>query len=392
MGFGFRKSKNFGGLRINVSKSGLGFSTGVKGLRVGVSGNGKTYIAGGIGGITYRKYGSSSTLSKSIPRTNDGVDVGKINSAVTAEKEHQTKSAKKVWDWWIFFFAFSILGVIAPNPDTNQYDEIPTRILWFIISSTIIWVRIEMIKKENNLIDVLMRADMNALSVELEKIASRGASMREAEIVAGYCENLIDTCISDLNIDSKERALILLLRKALRKEKADVIFDNIIDASVAAVIADNVVTEKEREFISQLLETFAASDEKRSSVFVKIEEINKIHELQKSGLKPIVVDVGIVRGAECFFSGSVTVLKRRTCKGEYSFEMDKSAQLYVTSDYVHIVSDGHKKIKMSDVLGLESVDGRLQISIANRQTPLFFELNESSFLMAVVSKLKSQSE
>lgn len=42
MGFRFRKSVNIGPLRINFSKSGVGFSVGVKGFRVGRSAKGKT--------------------------------------------------------------------------------------------------------------------------------------------------------------------------------------------------------------------------------------------------------------------------------------------------------------------------------------------------------------
>ncbi len=41
MGFRFRKSINIGPLRINFSKSGVGFSFGVKGLRVSRSAKGK---------------------------------------------------------------------------------------------------------------------------------------------------------------------------------------------------------------------------------------------------------------------------------------------------------------------------------------------------------------
>ena len=38
MGFHLRKSFNLGGIRFNLSNSGIGFSTGIKGLRFGVDG------------------------------------------------------------------------------------------------------------------------------------------------------------------------------------------------------------------------------------------------------------------------------------------------------------------------------------------------------------------
>lgn len=60
MGWGFRKSINFGPLRINASKSGLGYSIGGRGFRVGRDARGRQYrslsIPGtGIFNRTYAK-------------------------------------------------------------------------------------------------------------------------------------------------------------------------------------------------------------------------------------------------------------------------------------------------------------------------------------------------
>lgn len=53
MGFYFRKSVNFGGVRFNFSKSGIGASVGVKGFRIGTGPRGN-YVHMGRGGIYYR--------------------------------------------------------------------------------------------------------------------------------------------------------------------------------------------------------------------------------------------------------------------------------------------------------------------------------------------------
>jgi hypothetical protein len=54
MGLYFRKSVNFGGMRLNFSKSGIGLSTGVKGFRYSVGPKG-AYINIGRNGVYYRK-------------------------------------------------------------------------------------------------------------------------------------------------------------------------------------------------------------------------------------------------------------------------------------------------------------------------------------------------
>lgn len=54
MGFFIKKGFNFGPLRLNLSKSGLGCSFGLKGLRVGANNKG-AYVHAGRQGIYYRK-------------------------------------------------------------------------------------------------------------------------------------------------------------------------------------------------------------------------------------------------------------------------------------------------------------------------------------------------
>lgn len=54
MGLYIRKGFNFGPLRVNFSKSGVGLSFGIKGLRVG-SGPKGNYVHAGRKGIYYKK-------------------------------------------------------------------------------------------------------------------------------------------------------------------------------------------------------------------------------------------------------------------------------------------------------------------------------------------------
>lgn len=51
MGLFFRKSLKLGPVRLNLGKSGVGASVGVKGLRVGTSARGRGYVSGGRGGV-----------------------------------------------------------------------------------------------------------------------------------------------------------------------------------------------------------------------------------------------------------------------------------------------------------------------------------------------------
>lgn len=68
MGFYIRKGFNFGPLRLNLSRSGLGASFGVRGARIGVGPRG-SYIQMGRGGLYYRQTLSSNRRSEYRPST-----------------------------------------------------------------------------------------------------------------------------------------------------------------------------------------------------------------------------------------------------------------------------------------------------------------------------------
>lgn len=83
MALRFRKSKNFGPLRLNVSSKGIGWSVGVKGFRYTHSATGKNYTTTSIPGtgISYRSNISSSESSP-IPAERDPVKFSDVKTTL----------------------------------------------------------------------------------------------------------------------------------------------------------------------------------------------------------------------------------------------------------------------------------------------------------------------
>jgi hypothetical protein len=72
MGLYYRKSVNLGPFRVNLSKSGVGYSVGGRGFRVGTTSRGLKYTSFSIpgSGVGYRKSGAGClVLLASIPAT-----------------------------------------------------------------------------------------------------------------------------------------------------------------------------------------------------------------------------------------------------------------------------------------------------------------------------------
>lgn len=76
MGLRVRKSINIGPLRINFSKSGVGFSLGVKGFRVSRSAKGKKQATVSIPGtgISYVQSLEEGAIQKTVEKVKDKLD------------------------------------------------------------------------------------------------------------------------------------------------------------------------------------------------------------------------------------------------------------------------------------------------------------------------------
>ncbi len=68
MGWSWSKSKSFGPFRVNLSKSGVGFSVGGKGLRTGVNASGRKYSTFSVPGTGLR-YTTGGGAAKSTGKT-----------------------------------------------------------------------------------------------------------------------------------------------------------------------------------------------------------------------------------------------------------------------------------------------------------------------------------
>jgi hypothetical protein len=95
MGLRFRKSFTFGPLRINVSKSGIGFSLGVKGFRIGRSAKGKNTATISLPGtgLSYVQDLDADSIKETVEDIKDIFD-GDDNEKGKTAKAKNKKSNK----------------------------------------------------------------------------------------------------------------------------------------------------------------------------------------------------------------------------------------------------------------------------------------------------------
>ncbi|HEX3889813.1 MAG TPA: DUF4236 domain-containing protein, partial [Verrucomicrobiae bacterium] len=113
MGFYIRKSLSVGPFRFNLSKSGIGLSTGIKGFRVGTGPRGN-YVQMGRGGLYFRQTIPSSDNRRTPSEVSDeqrsSIDFKEIESGSVSKmvdsssaallEEISSKSKKPlIWPW-----------------------------------------------------------------------------------------------------------------------------------------------------------------------------------------------------------------------------------------------------------------------------------------------------
>ena len=119
MGWSFRKSIKMGPLRVNVSRSGIGASVGVRGARVAVGPRG-TYVSFAGGGFSYRKKLNNSPrpVAPAVEPTTESFQTGNIQSASVGELAASTPewmisdAQLRLKRWNLFKLYCWVLGTI----------------------------------------------------------------------------------------------------------------------------------------------------------------------------------------------------------------------------------------------------------------------------------------
>ena len=91
----FRKIFNFGPFRTSVSKSGVGFSWGLPGLRFGVSPNGRKYLSVGIPGTGLYMIKYLDTFPKNSNQSSNNIPTTPINKTAKPKPNSTTTEP-----WW----------------------------------------------------------------------------------------------------------------------------------------------------------------------------------------------------------------------------------------------------------------------------------------------------
>ncbi|MBO7486294.1 MAG: DUF4236 domain-containing protein [Spirochaetaceae bacterium] len=377
MGVYFKKSKNLGGIRFNVSKSGIGFSTGIKGLRIGVNSKGQSYVSGGTHGVYYRE-----NLNSSRNALDNSTGLSEIESVI------------------IVLVAAAIPFLVIAGLFTAELKFFGLAILCFfgiIIFAIAIGIHKGIVQNRLTKKVIKLKDDAEKMLSEsnyqgiVDIIGEMQADKFDSDIISyvlsGVYEKFIKEAIADYEISSNEKNIMTILSEYDCTVKK--INNDVIDELVSEILSDNIITEKERVFLNNVMSTLEISDYKKNEINRMLNEYDKIQDIKDKKLIPIESNQTQI-GKSCYYVGKINTLSRKKGKFSYEYNVSGTGKIEIYNDIVSLIVDGDKRIKINDILDISlQQENCISMIVRNRKTPIYLESEEPSYIIAIIGKIKS---
>lgn len=365
MGMFIRKSFKVGGVRLNLSKSGLGFSTGVKGLRLGVDSRGKSYVAGGRHGLYFKENLSGGKSRKQTQATN---------------------SSRSGTGFIIFLFIIGII-IIINNPD----------FLWLIglVFVVVIFIKILNIikKKKMNKLEMLIIQNMqNENFLEFEKnmnlIMKKYKKKDVTKLFINTYISFINLIISDMKISDPEMKILLEYQKRIPNEMSEKLNIQVLNQVFEFVIKDEIIDKKEKTLLNALLDNLVLVEDEKFLFRESITEYEILNSIMKNDLNTVNSTINI-NAENIFYEGEIEIYKTKKIKNENTFILDQSGKIIIGEKYIHLIANGHRKIKLTDVLELmfNKIQPKITLIIQNRKTPIYINPKEAVLVYGTMKKV-----
>lgn len=383
MGFYIKKSFRAGPVRLNLSKSGLGLSAGVKGFRVG-SGPRGNYVHAGRGGLYYRKNLGSNTKYRSTSQNSAG-SMGIIGVIIALVL------IIFVGQWFVenpavFIFIVAIAALIAG-------------IMFYKKAA-----RDKAIAEYKKILDEIFVLETLEFNEEkLQRIKNKlvhDCKSESEEIEQNIYNAVLDKIIDDDEITPKERDTIKKLESIIslsdsNKTEAKL---EIFKSYYLNAIEDRLITNSEIDTLNNIVEGLGINDSDIKEEMQTVKEIIKMQTLEHP-LSPLeTVPVTIQKSEKAFYSSMGKVLSRKKApknsSSEYEYSIRKEGNLIVTNKRILVINDGTTAIKVADILDIDvDIDRRfIIISKGSSATPTIIQTEEALYCGKVIDIIRNNIE
>jgi hypothetical protein len=402
MGFYLRKGFNFGPIRINLSKSGLGFSAGVTGARIGINSKGQTYVHGGRHGLYYRKTlsgGSSSGSSSFSGRTytpydqdEDFVDTGytylqqpfKKQDVQLPPLEEQKENIGIVIAVILIFLALFL------NPLSIQLSLVGIAlgiIIWQVVKA-LQWKKF--LKNTSTLQDLSV-ANQNEIQWKMYTSSMNEAQLKTAGVHCAYSwlENQI---MEGVILPIQELQKFLPVEKSVLDQIKSIHYSYAVEVA----IADHELSEEEEAYMKEIANKWVIPEEIIQQEMAVIHKFKHLRELHEKPLLPIST---LSPTEELYLSTYGRLLNLRIIDTWQSggiryksrgYKVEMEGELEITSKSI-LVKEGRNSRSFAfhqiEDIYLSEEKNVLEIFIKNRKSPIILTSPDLIEFTTILNKL-----
>jgi hypothetical protein len=432
MGFYIRKAFKAGPFRLNLSKSGLGVSFGVKGARIG-SGPRGSYVHAGRYGLYYRQQLSSNKHSYTQSYRTSGT--GRSRELTSEEKAKQDllnqyistiDNNSSTNDGCLKIIIIVVLLVIAGY--IISYFATHTTILFIILGvigliflvvqySYFIKKRAE--KAENILINSQLRdykelldktflsSDEAPDSIMLAKIkvyqdnnlTHPQAIIKEKDIERNVYHALLDKILDDKKITEVEANTIRAADEVFKlcKEEKDNVKKEIFVSGYLKAVEDKVLNPQEVDYLKNLVSGLNIPNE---LIEKEISTVNEIIRAQEISLPlPEIPDssipVNLLKTEKAFYTSHAKVLIKQKLISNHSeeeFRIERAGLLVVTNKRLFVVGEGSTNIKFQEIayVDVDLDEKYIEITKTTSRKAIFIKNDEPIITAKIIQLLSNQ--
>jgi hypothetical protein len=440
MAFYLRKAFKVGPLRLNLSKSGLGLSTGVTGARIGLSPRG-AYVHGGRHGIYYRKY-----LKKGKGNPTGSRPVSKSPSA-PAIKAYIPNEAEVLKHWQRSGTHYTLIDTNAtfsnsltthhapykapddylPDPtfykgpsklilvlstlaffSTLYFSTVTMAVPFFLIGFAAFTYRMmndrAYKQAEKALTDITIRTEQtqgfpDSAIAMINRLPKRWKSWVSIKLQIILSELAMRHEGMDMNALFQSLDSRLTVSPEIVAHIRGSIFSMILDE----MLGDHELDEKEVQSIHRILSNVELDQNTIVRETCRINHYQTLREASNEDLTPINVDIPLVRGEIAYFEAtSVRLLNERVQNRyqhnkvqhvELGYEIELEGRLVLTDRRILLIDSGSRELRINQILDI-TVDpdgGVIELTMSGRQTPIILSSPDVMILAAKIQKVLDQA-
>ena len=397
MGFYLRKSFKAGPLRINLSKSGLGMSVGVKGARIGVSARGRGYVHAGAGGLYYRGSFGGATASAATPdgsstRSGSSPDdpftiveatdvtypLASVPSASLPTLESTMVRRTRAVGGYLFLPLAGLIGLgfFAAN-EASVSAQMQTVITVLLVALLVPWP-IPMIlgwrrnsggsklgaKLDEHLSNVIELTPAQYDDVQAA-IADPRVTVSDREY---FCKtaylNVVHRIVMDGQVNAQEKAFLAQLEQLFgleggfcKEARLDVFRIVYLEC-----VADHALALEEEASLNAIREGLGIPEDSVVAELGFLEHLKEIRTILSGDLTPLTPSVSLQDGEKCYHESEARLLKMKTTRsfqraGERykvrALVAEKQGLLLVTNKRLLLVHDGTTSIPLKKILHVQ---------------------------------------